>query len=291
MERDEGARVALRVGNVPETDPGHCAQRFPDGGLVLALLGNDRVELSQLGKAQGPLKLVHAEIQAENGTALEGAAHLRVVVMAVVVIPLGAQVEIFVVRDDHPAFTRRHRLVEVEAEDPHVSDSAELFPAVAPARALRVVLEHLEIPFPGDRHDSVHVGRRPAHVDGDDGLRVRGQPPLDALGVQIQALVDVPGNRHCPGLQDGLVGGIERERRHDHFVAGPDIQGGQSNHKRGRSRRYAKRVGGPEIPGEFLLELPDLEYALPFLVKPVSHQDARLHDIHDFLQFLFSEKL
>jgi len=40
-----------------------------------------------------------------------------------------------------------------------------------------------------------------------------------------------------------------------------------------------------------LLELPDLENALPFLVKPVSHQDARLHDIHDFFQFLFSEKL
>ena len=99
-----------------------------------------------------------------------------------------------------------------------------------------------------------------------------------------------PGIGIAPGFKDGFVGGIERERRHDHFVAGPDIQGSQRDHESGRPGCHAERVGGPEILGEFLLELLDLEYALPFLVKPVSHQDARLHDIHDFLEFLFSEK-
>ncbi len=46
----------------------------------------------------------------------------------------------------------------------------------------------------------------------------------------------------------------------------------------------------PQVAAEGLLELANLEDALSLLVVTVSHQDACLQDVHQFLDFLFSDE-
>ncbi len=290
VEADKRCRIAVGIGNVAELDAGNTAQRFSDVGLVLALPGDDRVELAQLGEPQGPLELVHAEVESQDEPSLHGPRHVGVVVVAVVMVPVGTVIELFAVRDHHAALTGRHGLVVIEAQDPHIAEGPQLFPAEAPAGALGIVLEDLQVVLLRDLHDLVDPRGRAAHVNGDDGLRAGREPFFDAVGVQVEALVDIADNGNGPRLQDGLVGGDEGEGRHDHLVPGAHVQGREGHLQRRRARCDAQGVFHPQVAAEGLLELANLEDALSLLVVTVSHQDACLQDVHQFLDFLFSDQ-
>jgi len=213
------------------------------------------------------------------------------VVVAVIVVPVGAVVDLLAVRDHHAPLARRHGLVVVEAEDPGIAEGAQLLPPEAAACALGVVLEHLEVVLFRDLHDPVDARGRPAHVHGDDGLRVGRDPLFDAVGVEIQAVIDVADHGNGTRLQDRLVGGDEREGRHDDLVPRPHIEGREGHLQRRRARGDTQGVPGAQVLCELLLELADLEDAPAFLVVPVSHQDACLQDVQDLFDFLFSDHL
>ena len=78
--------------------PGIGGEHLLDRRLVLPLRGDDPVELPELGEAEGALELVHPVIEAEDRPAVQRPADGGEVVVAVVVVPLGAVVEVEVVR-------------------------------------------------------------------------------------------------------------------------------------------------------------------------------------------------
>ncbi len=117
------------------------------------------------------------------------------------------------------------------------------------------------------------------------------EPFLDAVGVQVEAVVDIADNGNGPRFQNGFIGGNEGKGRHDHLVPGAHVQGREGHLQRRRARRDAQGVFHPQVAAEGLLELANLEDALSLLVVTVSHQDARLQDVHQFLDFLFSDEL
>ncbi len=290
VEGQERGRITFGVGQFPEFDAWDGAEHALDGLLVLLLFPDEPVELSKLGEPQGALEFVHPVVEAEDAPSLHGAADLGVVVVAVIVIPLGTVGQALAVRHHHAALAGGQRLVVVEAEDSHVAESSELFALEAAPAGLGVVLQDQQLVYPGDVHDLVDMGPGAAHVHGNDRLGVGRDPFLDGGRVEVQCLVDVGHDRDGPHLQHRLVGRQEREGGDDHLVAWADIHRRQGDFQRRRAGRDTQGAAGPAVSREFLLELADLENPLPFPVKAVSHQDARLQDIHHFLHLFAADQ-
>jgi len=72
---------------------------------------------------------------------------------------------------------------------------------------------------------------------------------------------------------------------------GPISRAVSATFSRRGARCDAQGVFYPQVTAKGLLELANLVNALSLLVVTVSHQDACLQDIHQFLDFLFSQKL
>jgi len=122
-------------------------------------------------------------------------------------------------------------------------------------------------------------------MHSDDRFGVRGKLALHISGIYVQGFIDISHDGNCPHLEDRFPGCQKSKGRHKHFIARPDIQGGQGNLECGGTGRDPQGISRAAVTGKFLFKLPYLENALPFVVKTIAHQDARFHDIHDFLEF------
>ena len=96
-------------------------------------------------------------------------------------------------------------------------------------------------------------------MHGHDRLRPRGDPALDVGGVEVQrARVDLGEDRGRADPRDRLGGGVERERRADHLVAGADLERVEDEHDRVGAVRDADRLLDAESLGRLALEALDL---------------------------------
>ena len=119
------------------------------------------------------------------------------------------------------------------------------------AEGLRRVLDQRQV----ECLELVERRRPPEQVHGHDRARTRRDPRADVLGVEVERLrIDVgeDGRRAAPG--DRLGRGVERERRADHLVAGPDAEPVEHEHDRIRAVGDADRVGYAEVLGGLALE-------------------------------------
>ncbi len=79
---------------------------------------------------------------------------------------------------------------------------------------------------------------------------------LDGVRVEVvRARVDVGEDRRRAALPDGVGGGDERQRRHDHLVARTDARDVQRELQRGRAVRDGDGLGGADALRERGLEL------------------------------------
>ena len=288
IEGQKGGRIASGVGYLPELDPLNRPQRCLDRLFVFSLLGDNIIEFPQLGQTQRPLDLVHPVIEAEDGPAVERPVG-RLVIMAVIVVPIGTIGELLVVSQNHPAFTRSHGFYVIKAEDAHVAEGTELFPPETGAAPLGIILQHQEVVLAGHLNDPVNPRRRAAHVDGNNRLRVRGNLPRHVIGVQTQRGINIRHYGDGPHLQDRLIGSQKGKCRHEYFVAGTDIHGRQRHLEGGRTGRHPEGIFCPAVFGKGRLEFLALENALPFLIKIISDEDACLQHLHYLLYFFLTD--
>ena len=97
--------------------------------------------------------------------------------------------------------------------------------------------------------------RPPEQMHRHERARAIGDLRCDVLGIDVERdRVDVREHRRRAALGDRLGGRVERERRTDHFVAGPDLERIQSEHEGVRAVCDADRRLDAEIGRRFVLE-------------------------------------
>src|SRR5271157_1206908 len=106
IERQKGCRISIGIRDIPESNALAFAKDIFDSLFIFFLLSDNRIKLPQLGKAKGALKFVHAVIESQNRPTFKGPADIGVMVMAVIVVPLGTEVKIFIISEDHSPFAR-----------------------------------------------------------------------------------------------------------------------------------------------------------------------------------------
>ena len=211
-------------------------------------------------------------------------------VMTVIVVPLGTEVEIFIISQYHSSFAGGKGFIIVKTEDTHITERAQLFPVIASTGSLRIVFEDEEFIFSRYRHDLVDMRRRTAHVYRNDSLRVGRYPLFYIAGIHVQGLIDVRRDGNRSDFQHRLIRCNERKGRHDYLIPRSHIH----------SRKGHPECRGPgcntkgelclTVACEGLFKFTYLKDPFSLLVKTVSHKNARFHDIHDFFHLFFSNQ-
>ena len=112
-------------------------------------------------------------------------------------------------------------------------------PRASRAGGLGGVLEHRH----AERLDLGDRGDVAEQVHGDDGLRARRQRGAHGLGGDaVRVGIDVAEHGRRAGRRDRLGGRVERERRHDDLVAGPDAHRPQRDRQRVGAVGHADRL-------------------------------------------------
>ena len=116
-----------------------------------------------------------------------------------------------------------------------VADRAERLSLVLAHHALRSVLNDLEVMALGDFEDSVHLAANAGIVNRNDRLGLVGDRVLDELFVDVHGVgTDVDKDDLGASEHERVGGGNKGERRHDHLVAGLDLE---------QERRHFQRMG------------------------------------------------
>ena len=103
-------------------------------------------------------------------------------------------------------------------------------------------------------------------MDGHDRLRARGDRRIDEPLVEVQrVLADVDEHGHGAAQRERVGGRRERERRHDHLVARPDLEQHRGELERRRARRRQQHPRRAE---------PRLELALAALGERSARRDV-----------------
>jgi hypothetical protein len=142
-----------------------------------------------------------------------------------------------VVHRHHAAFAGGDGLGRIEAEGGRVASGPDQPASIGGGQGVGGVLDDLESALARQRPDAVHVARLPRDVDGDDGLRPRGDEGLDGGGVDVEG-VGPAIHQDGPRLEvgDHLTGGGKRVSRDDDLVARAETDRLQSQME-GRRRR------------------------------------------------------
>ena len=127
---------------------------------------------------------------------------------------------------------------------------------VAGAQRARGVLHQRQTVAAGELEERIHVGRQAQLVHRHDRLRAGrdgtlGGRRIEVVGARVHVRED--GGRAV--LPDGVRGGDERQRRHDHLVPRSDARDVERELQRGRAVRRRHRLGRADACRERLLEL------------------------------------
>jgi len=140
-----------------------------------------------------------------------------------------------VVDDERASLTTLHVLGFVEALGGEGSEGSETLSAVRPAKPMRIVLDQADPVAFGDAVEGVHVAADARVVHHDDRLAPSRDGGFDKPLVEVEGVRAAVDEHCCRATQaEGAGRGAERERRHDHFVAGPDVK---------QHRRHVQCVG------------------------------------------------
>ena len=193
-------------------------------------------ETRQLGPAHGREQVAQSVVEPDLGVLVvhRGLACLG----GQVAHPVG---EARVGRHEGATSRRGHDLVAVEREDPAVTQRARRATLVRRAERLGGVLDHRHPVAGAQRHDLVVVGTLAVQVDDHHGRRqTAGALAVRQFGGQ-QLGVHVPRRRVAVDeswrgahVRDCVRRRRERERRHEHVVAGPHAE---------RRQRQVQRTG------------------------------------------------
>ena len=105
----------------------------------------------------------------------------------------------------------------------------------------------------GQVEDRVHLAADAGVVNGDNGPGARGDQALKLALVQVQRVrPDVDEHGLGAAQDEGVGGGHEGERRHDHLVAGLDVE------QQGRHLQRVRAGSGEQgaSQSQFVLEQP-----------------------------------
>lgn len=184
------------------------------------------------------------------------------------------------------AFPAGDVLIQLQAEDRHVTDAAELAAAIAAAVALGAILQHLHAVLVGERHDPVHVAGGAGHVDGHDDRGALGDALAQRHGIEVERVVDLTEHRNGPHLNNRAHGGHPKERRDDHFAARADPQRRQRADERPGSAVDRERMLDPVIFAGRLLEIVNM---MRLLQPIIPEHGAAAHHVEQRLLLLVIE--
>ena len=164
-----------------------------------------------------------------------------------------------VLRRQCTAFARRDVLRRVERVGREVAVRPDPPSAPRGADGVRGVLDDTNSVPIAECVEPVHVDRSTGEMDRHDRRR-----PWRDCGLRLIE-VDQPGaglavdeDRRRPDVLDGIGGGDERHRGHDHLVAGADVQCPQCEHQGRRAGRDAANMRDADVLLEHALESLDL---------------------------------
>ena len=98
----------------------------------------------------------------------------------------GPLVDFLVVGNQHPGLADGQCLARHAGHGAHVAEGAHKLSFVPGAVGMRHVLDHLDAPRVGHLHDGVHVRRIPHVMHHHNDFRLRGNLPLDIIGIERQ---------------------------------------------------------------------------------------------------------
>lgn len=162
------------------------------------------IEMTQLDVEDGCLQPVQTAV-----TALE--PMIVLIDAAVIRDHPAAQRELPIVRDDRPSVAVGAEILPgVEAEGTGVADGSDATTVDLRAMRLRAILDHLEIVFPGDRKQRVHVARVTVEMDCDDRSGARRDPARDIGRVErVIDRIDVGKNHAISAARHRFAAGDE----------------------------------------------------------------------------------
>ena len=191
-----------------------------------------------------------------------------------------------IVHHDGAAFARCDGLVQLQAVDADVADGADWSPFVARADALSAILEHFHVVFAGNGQNAVEIGRVALQVHRHDQLRLRSNPALDVVRIDVERLVDFGEHGQRAGEHNGRVAGVPGPGRQNHLVAGADFERIDGGLERRGTGGDGQREAGPHARGELLLEGGHLHRGLLAAAVP-AERPAGFEHLDDLLTFLF----
>ena len=152
-----------------------------------------------------------------------------------------------VARDQAAAFARIQVFGGLEAETTHLAEGAQfLVPPFAEVR-LAGILDDREFVLARNGQDRIEIGSRPADVYRQDGSRAGRDGRLDLPRIHLKGLrIRVHKDRQRVLQQNGIDGRHERVDRHDHFVAGSDVQDVQRDEQRTGAVSSGKAMFGAQ---------------------------------------------
>ena len=143
---------------------------------------------------------------------------------------------------------RGQNLARIKAKATDGAECACLLPLVVGAECLGSIFNDRQIVPLGNAPEGFHVRALAEQVHNHDGTRTLGDLFLNLKGVKVASrLIDIGKDRPAAQPADCARGGEERERRHDHFIAGAHVQSLQRQEQCVRARGTANRVPGCAI--------------------------------------------
>ena len=120
-------------------------------------------------------------------------------------------------------------------------------PAVRAEQAVGVVLDHREAMPAGDRQDRVHLAADAGVVHGHDRPGARRDGRSQQALVEVERVrADVGEDRPGAAQDERVRRGDEGEGRHDHLVAGPEVEEERGHLEGRRAGGREQHLAGPE---------------------------------------------
>src|SRR5579871_816858 len=152
--------------------------------------------------------------------------------------------ELPIAGDNHSSLAGSDWLVRIETKDTRISDAPHPAPAILCADRLAGILNDAQTVPAGQGQDRIEIRGASKSVHDKNGAGSRSDARFDLLRIDIQRRrIDVRKNRTRPFIQNHVARRDEGERRQDHFIALPDIEGTEHKMEAGCSRAHRDAFG------------------------------------------------
>src|SRR5262249_55753926 len=173
---------AARIAHL-RRDSGNLAQQRIEESATLVTMASLLFEATKLHREYCALPFAQAIVRAIDIVAVEPfAGHA-----ATIVNRARLALEGVIIGDNHASFAGRHQFAGLKAEGGSGPECSNLRSTPLAAMSVSRIFDQMDFVALCNFSEAIEVGRMPAHVNGDDGLRTRRNRRLGEIRIETVA--------------------------------------------------------------------------------------------------------